>query len=123
MLAYVDLIQKKEKAIGCDVFTHQKWSGASYSDRVLNGSLFLLFQPLLPAYDTARRFCPRADLPDFDRVHFPASSCRRWIVRNRRWRQGLDRAQLLNPMQSLHRARRRRLKRLIVNQLVMNEHS
>ncbi|GAA5886516.1 hypothetical protein JCM3774_006012, partial [Rhodotorula dairenensis] len=36
MLAYVDLIQKKEKAIGCDVFTHQKWSGASYSDRVLN---------------------------------------------------------------------------------------
>ena len=38
MLAYVDLIQKKEKAIGCDVFTHQKWSGASYSDRVLNGT-------------------------------------------------------------------------------------
>ncbi|BGP15192.1 hypothetical protein JCM10213_000858 [Rhodosporidiobolus nylandii] len=36
MLAYVELIQKKEKAIGCDVFTHQKWSGASYSDRVLN---------------------------------------------------------------------------------------
>ncbi|GAA5986416.1 hypothetical protein JCM10908_003746 [Rhodotorula pacifica] len=36
MLAYVDLIQKKEKEIGCDVFTHQKWSGASYSDRVLN---------------------------------------------------------------------------------------
>ncbi|GAA5870013.1 hypothetical protein JCM8547_001440 [Rhodosporidiobolus lusitaniae] len=36
MLAYVNLIQKKEKEIGCDVFTHQKWSGASYSDRVLN---------------------------------------------------------------------------------------
>ncbi|GAA5822114.1 hypothetical protein JCM3770_000414 [Rhodotorula araucariae] len=36
MLAYVELIQQKEKAIGCDVFTHQKWSGASYSDRVLN---------------------------------------------------------------------------------------
>ncbi|GAA5959522.1 hypothetical protein JCM21900_004528 [Sporobolomyces salmonicolor] len=36
MLAYVELIQKKEKEIGCDVFTHQKWSGASYSDRVLN---------------------------------------------------------------------------------------
>ncbi|GAA5994200.1 uncharacterized protein JCM10292_001928 [Rhodotorula paludigena] len=36
MLAYVELIQEKEKAIGCDVFTHQKWSGASYSDRVLN---------------------------------------------------------------------------------------
>jgi isocitrate lyase len=41
MLAYVDLIQKKEKAIGCDVFTHQKWSGASYSDRVLNGTSLL----------------------------------------------------------------------------------
>ncbi|GAA5970523.1 hypothetical protein JCM11641_007338 [Rhodosporidiobolus odoratus] len=36
MAAYVSLIQSKEKAIGCDVFTHQKWSGASYSDRVLN---------------------------------------------------------------------------------------
>lgn len=38
MLAYVELIQQKEKDIGCDVFTHQKWSGASYSDRVLNGA-------------------------------------------------------------------------------------
>lgn len=38
MKAYVELIQEKEKAIGCDVFTHQKWSGASYSDRVLNGT-------------------------------------------------------------------------------------
>lgn len=37
MKAYVELIQEKEKEIGCDVFTHQKWSGASYSDRVLNG--------------------------------------------------------------------------------------
>ncbi|GAA6062564.1 hypothetical protein JCM10212_004877 [Sporobolomyces blumeae] len=36
MKAYVELIQQKEKDIGCDVFTHQKWSGASYSDRVLN---------------------------------------------------------------------------------------
>ena len=25
MLAYVNLIQKKEKEIGCDVLTHQKW--------------------------------------------------------------------------------------------------
>ncbi|SCZ98842.1 BZ3500_MvSof-1268-A1-R1_Chr7-1g09290 [Microbotryum saponariae] len=37
MLAYVELIQKKEKELGCDVLTHQKWSGASYIDRVLNG--------------------------------------------------------------------------------------
>ena len=25
MLAYVDLVQKKEKQLGCDVLTHQKW--------------------------------------------------------------------------------------------------
>ena len=26
MLAYVELVQRKEKEIGCDVLTHQKWS-------------------------------------------------------------------------------------------------
>lgn len=36
MLAYVNLIQKKEKEIGCDVLTHQKWSGANYVDRILS---------------------------------------------------------------------------------------
>jgi len=36
MLAYVDLIQKKEKELGCDVLTHQKWSGANYLDRILS---------------------------------------------------------------------------------------
>lgn len=25
MLAYVNLVQRKEKEIGCDVLTHQKW--------------------------------------------------------------------------------------------------
>jgi hypothetical protein len=25
MLAYVKLVQRKEKEIGCDVLTHQKW--------------------------------------------------------------------------------------------------
>ena len=25
MLAYVDLVQRKEKELGCDVLTHQKW--------------------------------------------------------------------------------------------------
>ena len=35
MLAYVDLIQRKEKAIGSDVLTHQKWSGANYIDEIL----------------------------------------------------------------------------------------
>ncbi|KAI5804886.1 isocitrate lyase [Geopyxis carbonaria] len=35
MLAYVELVQKKEKEIGCDVLTHQKWSGANYLDGIL----------------------------------------------------------------------------------------
>jgi len=35
MLAYVNLIQRKEKELGCDVLTHQKWSGAAYTDRML----------------------------------------------------------------------------------------
>ncbi|EIN14412.1 isocitrate lyase [Punctularia strigosozonata HHB-11173 SS5] len=35
MLAYVELIQRKEKEIGCDVLTHQKWSGANYIDGIL----------------------------------------------------------------------------------------
>ena len=30
MLAYVNLIQKKEKEIGCDVLTHQKWYAIIY---------------------------------------------------------------------------------------------
>ncbi|XP_006454188.1 hypothetical protein AGABI2DRAFT_189483 [Agaricus bisporus var. bisporus H97] len=36
MLAYVNLIQRKEKEIGCDVLTHQKWSGANYIDSILS---------------------------------------------------------------------------------------
>ena len=35
MKAYVDLVQRKEKEIGCDVLTHQKWSGANYMDGIL----------------------------------------------------------------------------------------
>jgi isocitrate lyase len=35
MLAYVELVQRKEQEIGCDVLTHQKWSGANYIDRIL----------------------------------------------------------------------------------------
>lgn len=35
MLAYVDLVQKREKEGGCDVLTHQKWSGAQYMDGIL----------------------------------------------------------------------------------------
>ncbi|EKG18050.1 Isocitrate lyase/phosphorylmutase [Macrophomina phaseolina MS6] len=35
MLAYVNLVQKREKETDCDVLTHQKWSGASYIDGIL----------------------------------------------------------------------------------------
>jgi len=36
MLAYVELIQRREKELNVDVLTHQKWSGAPYIDRVLS---------------------------------------------------------------------------------------
>jgi isocitrate lyase len=35
MLAYVNLIQRREKELGVDVLTHQKWSGAQYIDGIL----------------------------------------------------------------------------------------
>ncbi|KAK5081463.1 mitochondrial 2-methylisocitrate lyase [Cryomyces antarcticus] len=35
MLAYVNLVQRREKELGCDVLTHQKWSGAGYIDGIL----------------------------------------------------------------------------------------
>ncbi|KAH8180240.1 isocitrate lyase family protein [Sarocladium implicatum] len=35
MKAYVDIVQRREKDIGCEVLTHQKWSGASYIDGIL----------------------------------------------------------------------------------------
>lgn len=35
MLAYVDLVQRREKEKGVDVLTHQKWSGAAYLDGIL----------------------------------------------------------------------------------------
>ncbi|KAF8472571.1 isocitrate lyase [Kalaharituber pfeilii] len=35
MLAYVKLIQAREKEIGCDVLTHQRWSGANYMDGII----------------------------------------------------------------------------------------
>ncbi|KAL1408903.1 isocitrate lyase 1 [Vanrija albida] len=36
MKAYVELIQRREADIGCDVLTHQKWSGADYADALLS---------------------------------------------------------------------------------------
>ncbi|KAI7007488.1 Methylisocitrate lyase, partial [Hortaea werneckii] len=35
MKAYVELVQRREKELGVDVLTHQKWSGAGYLDGVL----------------------------------------------------------------------------------------
>ena len=35
MLAYVNLVQAREKELGVDVLTHQKWSGAAYVDGML----------------------------------------------------------------------------------------
>jgi len=47
MLAYVDLIQRKEKAVGTDVLTHQKWSGANYIDGVLQSMAPLRLKSLM----------------------------------------------------------------------------
>ena len=35
MKAYVELVQQREKNLGVDVLTHQKWSGAAYIDGIL----------------------------------------------------------------------------------------
>jgi len=35
MKAYVELIQRKERELGTDVLTHQKWSGADYADNLI----------------------------------------------------------------------------------------
>jgi isocitrate lyase len=35
MLAYVNLVQRREKELGVDVLTHQQWSGAPYVDGIL----------------------------------------------------------------------------------------
>lgn len=83
MLAYVELIQKKEKEIGCDVFTHQKWSGASYSDRVLNG-----------ASHTHTLGLWRTDAQRLTRCTDHSRRC--WVVCDCRRRQGLDRAHFLD---------------------------
>ncbi|KJA24092.1 hypothetical protein HYPSUDRAFT_184406 [Hypholoma sublateritium FD-334 SS-4] len=35
MQAYVELVQRREREVGCDVLTHQKWSGADYADNLI----------------------------------------------------------------------------------------
>lgn len=36
MKAYVEIVQRREKETGCDVLTHQKWSGANYMDGIIS---------------------------------------------------------------------------------------
>jgi isocitrate lyase len=36
MLAYVKLVQEKERTLKCDVLKHQQWSGASYMDGIVS---------------------------------------------------------------------------------------
>lgn len=40
MLAYVERIQRKERELGVETLTHQKWSGASFVDSLLRLVLF-----------------------------------------------------------------------------------
>ncbi|KAF8916985.1 isocitrate lyase icl [Mucidula mucida] len=35
MKAYVEIVQRKERELGTDVLTHQKWSGADYADNLI----------------------------------------------------------------------------------------
>lgn len=35
MQAYVELVQKRERDLHCDVLRHQVWSGASYLDGII----------------------------------------------------------------------------------------
>ncbi|EGP91225.1 unnamed protein product [Zymoseptoria tritici ST99CH_1E4] len=35
MKAYVEIVQRREKETGCDVLTHQKWSGSNYMDGII----------------------------------------------------------------------------------------
>ncbi|KAF4589927.1 isocitrate lyase 1 [Pleurotus pulmonarius] len=35
MKSYVELVQRKERALGTDVLTHQRWSGADYADNLI----------------------------------------------------------------------------------------
>lgn len=37
MLAYVELVQRKEKEIGCDVLTHQKWWASPFGKLANDG--------------------------------------------------------------------------------------
>jgi isocitrate lyase len=74
MLAYVQLIQKKEKELGCDVLTHQKWSGANYIDRILSSA-----SPVPSAPSSADDLCSRFF----------------WVIKHGRYGQRLDRAYFL----------------------------
>lgn len=66
MLAYVETVQSKEKEIGCDVLTHQKWCVASLTPPNT------FFRPLFCYVGVERitsiEFCPRSH-PDLRAPH------------------------------------------------------
>jgi isocitrate lyase len=88
MLAYVNLVQKRERETGCDMLTHQKWSGASYIDRLLNSkhlspvlalfsfgqSLPLGLRLLRPQAKTARSTASRPML-QYNAAHMAVIHC------------------------------------------------
>jgi Isocitrate lyase family len=71
MLAYVETVQSKEKEIGCDVLTHQKWCAASSLTTSLTPPN-TFFRPLFCCVGVERitsiEFCPRSH-PDLRAPH------------------------------------------------------
>jgi isocitrate lyase len=47
MLAYVEGIQRQERAHGVETLTHQKWSGAEYYDNMSMSLLLLGFNRIV----------------------------------------------------------------------------
>ena len=68
MLAYVETVQSKEKEIGCDVLTHQKWYAASSLTTSLTPPNAFFLRPLGVERITSIEFCPRSR-PDLRAPH------------------------------------------------------
>jgi isocitrate lyase len=68
MFSYVDLIQRREKAVGTDVLTHQKWSGANYIDEILQ-SVSPFFRSLMDS-GVGRKFIYECRWQGFYRTWF-----------------------------------------------------
>ena len=62
MLAYVETVQRKEKEIGCDVLTHQKWCASVFSIILLIISPHFTFSFAGVERIILIEFCPRSHL-------------------------------------------------------------